>query len=88
MSEECSRRWFLKYGSAAFLGLASTGGSKVYAQLKTGVSGDKIVANLQGYIPQLMQQARVPGAAVAVVREGRVLWLVRERCRVLGLNVS
>ncbi|HEY9811895.1 MAG TPA: serine hydrolase domain-containing protein [Halomicronema sp.] len=74
MSEEFSRRWFLKYGSAAFLGLASTGGSKVYAQLKTGVSGDKIVANLQGYIPQLMQQARVPGAAVAVVREGRVLW--------------
>lgn len=74
MSLKFSRRRFLKYGGAGFLGLASTTGSRACAQLKPEVSGDRIVANLQRYVPELMQQARVPGAAVAVVREGRVLW--------------
>jgi len=33
-----------------------------------------VVADLEGFIPQLMTQARIPGLQIALIRDGKIVW--------------
>lgn len=35
---------------------------------------DAIVADLEGYIPEYMRQENIPGVAIALIRDGEVVW--------------
>ena len=81
MAERTSRRRFLKRGAAAALCLAplSRAGAQQAARpraasLDAGVPAPKLIADLRGFIPDLMKHHGVPGLSAAVVREGRVVW--------------
>ena len=51
--------------------LACSGGS---TPLKTGIPTAKLIAGLDEIIPDLMDQAMIPGLSVAVVRDGILIW--------------
>jgi CubicO group peptidase (beta-lactamase class C family) len=80
MPKRISRRQFLKHTQAAILGLstfsaASLGrNSQAFGQWKPSAPPEKLIANLESRIPQLMEDAGVPGAAVAAVRNGEIFW--------------
>lgn len=80
MSKPISRRHFLKYSTSAALGLSwfSLAGvalkSRAFGQTKSYVPAEQIISNLQALIPQLLKNNIVPGASIAVVREGQILW--------------
>jgi CubicO group peptidase (beta-lactamase class C family) len=44
------------------------------APLKTDVSKEKLVAELERTIPDLMKKANIPGLTIAVIRDGQLLW--------------
>ena len=44
------------------------------APLKTDVPKEKLVAELERAIPDLMKKASIPGLTIAVVRDGKLLW--------------
>ena len=44
------------------------------APLKTDVPKDKLIAELERTIPDLMKKASIPGLTIAVVRDGKLLW--------------
>lgn len=44
------------------------------APLKTDVNKDTLITQLEANIPQLMEQALIPGLSIAVIRDGELLW--------------
>ncbi len=44
------------------------------APLKTEIAKEKLVAELERTIPDLMKKATIPGLTIAVVRDGKLLW--------------
>jgi CubicO group peptidase (beta-lactamase class C family) len=44
------------------------------APLKTEVSKEALVADLEKIIPELMKAANIPGLSIAVIRDGKLLW--------------
>jgi CubicO group peptidase (beta-lactamase class C family) len=42
--------------------------------LKTRVSEEKLIADLERNIPELMKKATIPGLSIAIVRDGKLLW--------------
>src|SRR5215510_2561655 len=71
MSHEMSRRVFLRKTSRAAIGpfLFPLG---VYAQ--DAHVWDRMIANIELQLPRLLQEAAVPGASVAVVRDAKLFW--------------
>ena len=75
-----SRRLFIKQTGATVLSVfaipnilrAQTKQSR--EGLKTDVSADKLIADLQERIPALMRQINVPGVSVALIRDAKILW--------------
>jgi CubicO group peptidase (beta-lactamase class C family) len=59
--------------STAFL--AETARPQTWAApLKTDAAKEKLVAELERTIPDLMKKASIPGLTVAVFRDGKLLW--------------
>jgi CubicO group peptidase (beta-lactamase class C family) len=50
------------------------GSAQTSAPLKTDVLKDKLIAELERTIPDLMKKASIPGLTIAVVRDGKLLW--------------
>jgi CubicO group peptidase (beta-lactamase class C family) len=44
------------------------------APLKTGMAGERLAAELERAIPELMKKATIPGLSIAVIRDGTLLW--------------
>lgn len=44
------------------------------APLRTSVKKEELIAQLERLIPQLMKDGEVPGLAIALVRDSRILW--------------
>jgi CubicO group peptidase (beta-lactamase class C family) len=42
--------------------------------LKTNINKDTLIAQLEVNIPQLMDQAMIPGLSIVVIRDGELLW--------------
>jgi CubicO group peptidase (beta-lactamase class C family) len=59
------------------IGLVSAlhpGAAQPTAPLKTDVAKEKLVAELERTIPDLMKKASIPGLTIALVRDGKLLW--------------
>jgi CubicO group peptidase (beta-lactamase class C family) len=44
------------------------------APLKTHIEQAKLIARLEALLPQLMKEGEVPGLAIALIRDGEVVW--------------
>ena len=55
-----------------FLIALQPGPAQTAAPLKTDVPKEKLVAELERTIPDLMKKASIPGLTIAVVRDGRL----------------
>lgn len=58
----------------SFLIALQSGPAQTAAPLKTDVAKEKLVAELERTIPDLMKKASIPGLTIAVVRDGKLLW--------------
>lgn len=77
---------FVHAGLIAALLFASSGWNLAFAQgdarqnplpstqLRTHANKDELVAQLERSIPQLMKDGEVPGLAIALIRDSKVLW--------------
>ncbi|MGK7872624.1 MAG: serine hydrolase domain-containing protein [Xenococcaceae cyanobacterium] len=80
MPKHFSRRQFLKQGRAAIMGFSSFSlvslgyNYSISKELKTNLSAEKIIANLEQQIPALMRKAVIPGLSLAIVRDGKLFW--------------
>lgn len=59
---------------------AAIGGTRRQASGSRGYLHERLVPELERRIPQLMGEARLPGLAIAIVRDGRLAW-----CRGFGV---
>ena len=57
-----------------FLVALQPGSAQTAAPLRTDAAKEKLVAELERTIPDLMKKASIPGLTVAVVRDGKLLW--------------
>lgn len=78
---DTSRRRFLKRAGAcaavscsALPGVLRVWAAQTAEKLKSDTPPAALIADLQKFIPALMQQMRVPGLALAVIRDAKVLW--------------
>jgi CubicO group peptidase (beta-lactamase class C family) len=44
------------------------------AELKDGTPSKSLIADLEKQIPQLMEEAKVPGLSIAIIKDGKLLW--------------
>lgn len=44
------------------------------ASLKTDVDKDSLIAQIETTIPEIMEEAMIPGLSIAVIRDGQILW--------------
>ena len=57
-----------------FLIALQPGSAQTAAPLKTDIPKEKLIAELERNIPDLMKKASIPGLTIAVVRDGKLLW--------------
>lgn len=70
-----SRRQFLRYSQSAIFGLFGFSlASVLFKQLESTTNAETVVAVLPDYIPSLMDRSRVPGLAIAIVKDGEILY--------------
>ncbi|MEO6238715.1 MAG: twin-arginine translocation signal domain-containing protein [Vicinamibacterales bacterium] len=75
-----TRRDFLKASSVAALGLgflplaAWVQGAAIEPAPRPDTIADGSIGELERLIPRLMQESNVPGAAIALVRNGQLRW--------------
>ncbi len=80
MTDETSRRLFIKQTGATVLSVFAlpnilSAQTKQSAEgLRTDLPADKLIADLQKYIPALMKQINVPGVSIALIRDAKILW--------------
>ena len=43
-------------------------------KLKTDVTTEELIFNLENNIPKIMKKAMIPGLSIAVVRDGSIFW--------------
>jgi CubicO group peptidase (beta-lactamase class C family) len=58
----------------SFLIALQPGSAQTAAPIKTNIAKEKLVAELERTIPDLMKKANIPGLTIAVVRDGKLLW--------------
>jgi CubicO group peptidase (beta-lactamase class C family) len=58
-----------------FLAALPASPAQTAAPLKTDIPKEKLVAELERTIPELMKQATIPGLTIALVRDGKLLWI-------------
>ena len=54
--------------------LATTAGAQPAPPLRISEPVEEVTADLERYIPQYMSEQGIPGTAVALIRDGRVVW--------------
>lgn len=73
MGNHFSRRKFLKHSRTAILGFSALAFSGLSCNSRV-MPAEGAIASLENQIPQLMNAAGVAGAAIALVRDGQILW--------------
>jgi CubicO group peptidase (beta-lactamase class C family) len=53
---------------------SATRGSQESAELEDGTPWSTLIADLEKQIPKLMEQAKVPGLSIAVIKDGKLFW--------------
>ncbi len=80
MQTHLSRRQLIKYSRTAFLAFSSSsifgliGNYQALGKSKNGGTREKVIADLQTKILEVMRKAAVPGAEIAVIKDGEILW--------------
>ena len=74
-----SRRKFIAKNSAGAVALCALGGSSSVNAKQSGGKLDhssvkKLAADLQQFIPRMMQHVGVPGLSIAVIRDAKMVW--------------
>ena len=70
-----SRRQFFKHGRSAIAALTTfTLAHWIHQPSQARLRQSDPIADLETQIPRLMQQSRVPGLAIAIVKNGELLW--------------
>jgi CubicO group peptidase (beta-lactamase class C family) len=64
--------WFLIAGALALL--SGQGRGEDIPPLLTMKDPQAVIANLQNFIPSLLEKGRVPGLQIALVRDGKIIW--------------
>jgi CubicO group peptidase (beta-lactamase class C family) len=55
-------------------GSSVTRGEQRSAQLEDGTAWKTLIADLEKQIPRLMEEAKVPGLSIAIIKDGKLLW--------------
>jgi RNA polymerase sigma factor (sigma-70 family) len=55
-------------------GSSVTRGNQESAELGDGTSWKTLIADLEKQIPKLMEEAKVPGLSIAIIKDGRLFW--------------
>jgi CubicO group peptidase (beta-lactamase class C family) len=80
MSHRMRRRAFLVESSRAALALsllpfvACSQGNPKSAELEDGTPWKALIAELEKQIPKLMEDARVPGLSIAIIKDAKLFW--------------
>jgi CubicO group peptidase (beta-lactamase class C family) len=80
MSQRMRRREFLLGSSQSVLGFSllpfvvQAQGNRQSARLKNGISWETLIADLERLIPKLMEETRVPGVSVALIKDAKLHW--------------
>ena len=80
MSHRMRRRAFLVESSRAALAVsllpfvACSQGNPKSAELEDGTPWKALIAELEKQIPKLMEDARVPGLSIAIVKDAKLFW--------------
>lgn len=79
MKQRLSRRQFIKQGKATFMGLSAVSLCGVVShhgmssESNTDIRIEKPLT-LEKQIPQLMRKAMIPGASIAIIKDGEISW--------------
>lgn len=80
MSDKPSRRLFITQTGATVLSVFAlpnflrAQAIQSAGRLKSDMSPDVLIADLQKYIPELMKRMNVPGLSIALIRDAKILW--------------
>jgi hypothetical protein len=80
MSDRMGRREFLVEGSRAALNVSllplapRSRGNQQAAKSREGTAWKTLIADLEKQIPQLMEEAMVPGLSIAIIKDAKLLW--------------
>ena len=69
---QISRRNFIKQGTTAIVSFSSISLLNLLADSVS--TAETVTGNLETQIPKLMQNNRIPGISVAIIRDGELFW--------------
>ncbi|MBV6626942.1 MAG: serine hydrolase [Rivularia sp. (in: Bacteria)] len=69
---QISRRKFIKHSTNAIVSLSSISLLKFLADSVS--AAETVTGNLKNQIPRLMQNNRIPGISLAIIRDGKLFW--------------